>query len=63
MPLGSLSSQVDKLDHQHPVVVVCATGNRSVSAAALLGQKKFEKIYNVLGGTMAWMQQGLPLEH
>jgi hydroxyacylglutathione hydrolase len=63
MPLGSLSSQVDKLDHQHPVAVVCATGNRSVSAAALLGQKKFEKIYNVLGGTMAWMQQGLPLEH
>jgi hydroxyacylglutathione hydrolase len=63
MPLGSLSSQVDQLDHQHPVAVVCATGNRSVSAAALLGQKKFEKIYNVLGGTMAWMQQGLPLEN
>jgi hydroxyacylglutathione hydrolase len=63
IPLGSLSSQVDQLDHQHPVAVVCATGNRSVSAAALLGQKKFEKIYNVLGGTMAWMQQGLPLEN
>ena len=62
VPLGSLSSLVENLDINQPVVVVCATGNRSVSAAALLGRKKFEKIYNVLGGTMAWMQQGLPLE-
>jgi hydroxyacylglutathione hydrolase len=62
VPLGSLSSRLGELDTNHPVVLVCATGNRSQSAAALLGQKKFEKIYNVLGGTMAWMQRGLPLE-
>lgn len=61
-PLGSLSSRIVELDTSRPVAVVCATGNRSQSATALLGQKKFEKIYNVLGGTMAWMQQGLPLE-
>ena len=62
LPLGSLSSRIAELEPSHPVVVVCATGNRSQSAAALFGQKKFEKIYNVLGGTMAWKQQGLPLE-
>jgi hydroxyacylglutathione hydrolase len=62
VPLGSLSSRIGELDTDHPLAVVCATGNRSQSAAALLGQKKFEKVYNVLGGTMAWMKQGLPLE-
>ena len=31
-------------------------------AAALLGGKGFETVYNVTGGTMRWMQSGLPLE-
>lgn len=60
--LGELSQRVDKLDTEKPVAVICATGGRSQSAAALLGQKGFNTIYNVVGGTMHWMQQGLPLE-
>lgn len=62
MPLGEFARQADKLDPAQPVAVICATGGRSQSAAALLGQKGFETIYNVLGGTLGWMQQGLPLE-
>ncbi|MEQ8677236.1 MAG: rhodanese-like domain-containing protein [Aggregatilineales bacterium] len=60
--LGELSQRVDSLDPEQPVAVVCATGGRSQSAAALLGQKGFNTIYNVVGGTMHWMQQGFPLE-
>lgn len=62
MPLGEVSRKVDDLDPTQPVAVICATGSRSQSAAALFGQKGFETVYNVVGGTMRWMQRGLPLD-
>ncbi len=62
MSLGEFARRADELDRQEPVVVICATGSRSQSAAALLGQKGFEMVYNVVGGTLGWMQRGLPLE-
>ncbi|MGQ9908537.1 MAG: MBL fold metallo-hydrolase [Candidatus Flexifilum sp.] len=60
--LGELARRIDELDPQQPVAVICATGSRSQSAAALLGQKGFATVYNVVGGTLGWMQRGLPLE-
>ncbi|MEZ4518015.1 MAG: rhodanese-like domain-containing protein [Chloroflexota bacterium] len=62
VPLGDLSHRIEEIDAQTPVAVICATGSRSQSAAALFGQKGFETVYNVVGGTMRWMQAGLPLE-
>ncbi|MCC6801991.1 MAG: MBL fold metallo-hydrolase [Anaerolineae bacterium] len=60
--LGEFASRVDELDPSQPIAVICASGSRSQSAAALLGQKGFETVYNVVGGTFYWMQQGLPLD-
>jgi glyoxylase-like metal-dependent hydrolase (beta-lactamase superfamily II)/rhodanese-related sulfurtransferase len=62
IPLGQLSSRLNELDPERPVAVICASGSRSQSAAALLGQKGFKTIYNVSGGTGAWMYSGLELE-
>ena len=62
IPLGQLSARLNELDPEHPVAVICASGNRSQSAAALLGQKGFKTVYNILGGTGAWMQSGLEVE-
>ncbi|MBE2270794.1 MAG: MBL fold metallo-hydrolase [Anaerolinea sp.] len=62
IPLGQFARHVAELDPAQPVAVICASGSRSQSAAALLGQKGFETVYNILGGTMGWMQRGLPLE-
>ncbi|MDW8326001.1 MAG: rhodanese-like domain-containing protein [Anaerolineales bacterium] len=62
VPLAELATRVNEFDPETPVAVICATGNRSQSAAALLGQKGFKTIYNVRGGTLAWMRQGLPIE-
>lgn len=59
MPLGQVASRAAELDPERPVAVICASGNRSQSAAALFGQKGFKTIYNVLGGTSAWMRSGL----
>jgi len=62
MPLGQLSLRLEELDLEKPVAVICASGNRSQSASALLGQKGFKTIYNVLGGTTQWVHSGLKLE-
>jgi len=63
IPLGQLSSRISELDPERPVAVICASGNRSQSAAALLGQKGFKTVYNVSGGTGAWQYSGLELEY
>jgi len=62
IPLGELASRLHELDPERPVAVICASGNRSQSAAALVGQKGFKTVYNVLGGTNAWKRSGLELE-
>jgi rhodanese-related sulfurtransferase len=62
IPLGQLSARLGELDPARPVAVICASGNRSQSAAALLGQKGFKTVYNVAGGTGAWQYSGLALE-
>jgi rhodanese-related sulfurtransferase len=62
MPLGELAQRAGELDPARPVAVICATGNRSQSGAAVLGQKGFKTIYNVRGGTLGWMRRGFTLE-
>jgi hydroxyacylglutathione hydrolase len=62
IPLGQLSSRLGELDPEKPVAVICQSGSRSQSAAALLGQRGFKTIYNVSGGTSAWKHSGLELE-
>jgi rhodanese-related sulfurtransferase len=62
IPLDQLSYRIDELDPERPVAVICATGVRSQSAAAILGQNHFKKIYHVAAGTSGWARQGLPLE-
>jgi hydroxyacylglutathione hydrolase len=62
MPLGQLVTRLGELNPEKPVAVICATGNRSQSASALLGQKGFKTVYNVVGGTSLWAQSGLEIE-
>jgi glyoxylase-like metal-dependent hydrolase (beta-lactamase superfamily II)/rhodanese-related sulfurtransferase len=59
IPLGQLASRLDELDPSRPVAAICASGNRSQSAAALLGQKGFKKVYNVVHGMTGWQMAGL----
>jgi len=61
IPLGQLGQRVQELDASQPVAVVCASGSRSQSAAALLGQKGFPRVYNLYNGMEGWARQGLPI--
>ena len=44
------------------VIFVCAAGARSETAARLAAQHGFKEVYNLTGGTRAWLKAGLPLE-
>jgi len=51
-------SMVEKLDKNKPVFVYCKRGGRSSSAAEILEEKGFKKIYNLDGGITAWSDEG-----
>ncbi len=51
IPLGSLQNQLSKINKSKPVIVCCASGMRSASAAGVLRREGFGEVYN--GGS--WM--------
>ncbi|GGM21065.1 rhodanese-like domain-containing protein [Deinococcus aerophilus] len=60
IPLGTLPARIGEL--QGPLVVVCASGGRSASAAEFLAENGIHDVSNLLGGTGGWMRSGLPTE-
>jgi hydroxyacylglutathione hydrolase len=61
IPLGELAGRIAELDTSRPTAVVCASGNRSQSAAALLGQQGFQKVYNLADGMHGWQMAGFKI--
>ncbi len=60
--LAYLEREVSKLDSKRPTAIICASGYRSSIATSLLARHGFTKIYNVVGGTSAWINAGYPTE-
>lgn len=63
IPLGQLQARVAELDPETPVAIICQSGSRSQTAAALLAQKGFKQVFNVREGTMGWRRRGFPVEN
>ena len=62
LPLNSLSREIDKLDPEKPTYLICQTGYRSSLATSLLENAGFESVFNVAGGTSAWIENSLETE-
>jgi len=58
IPLNELGKRLDEVPRDVPVVVVCASGNRSRSGASQIAGAGVTDVYNLQGGLMAWMSQG-----
>ncbi len=63
IPLGELSRRMAELEpyKDRTVLIYCRSGSRSASAARRLRRAGFEKVYNLAGGIMAWVDQHLPV--
>jgi len=53
IPLARLRDDLDRLDRQRPVVLLCAGGARSAIASSVLWSAGFGDVSDVLGGANA----------
>lgn len=64
LPLSQIETRVGDFAKykDKPVIVYCASGNRSNTAAATLRKGGFTQVVNLRGGFAAWQQAGLPVQ-
>mgnify|MGYP000508600226 CR=1 FL=1 len=61
VPLSKLADDVSLKDQAQPIVLICASGQRSRSAAKQLAKKGFSEVYVLTGGLNTWKEAKLPL--
>lgn len=61
LPLHELSARVSEIPRNKAVVIICASGNRSATAAYQLTKLGYENVFSVRGGTGAWRAAKLPV--
>ncbi len=60
IPLGELHTRLKELPKNQEIIVVCRSGNRSLSAMRQLAGAGYNVI-NLRGGMIAWSRNGLPV--
>ena len=61
VPLEQLRADPEAYLAHKPILFICAGGVRSLSAAKLAERFGYQQLYNLDGGTHAWLRAGLPL--
>lgn len=62
IPLNDLQGRIGEVKSGVPVIVVCASGNRSKTGARIIADAGHDEVYNLKGGTFTWARQGLPIK-
>jgi glyoxylase-like metal-dependent hydrolase (beta-lactamase superfamily II)/rhodanese-related sulfurtransferase len=61
-PLARVARQAAQFDATRATALICAGGYRSSAAAGLLAQRGFKNLFNIVGGTSAWINAGYAVE-
>ncbi len=61
IPLNELPRRLQELPKGGEIVCVCATGNRSNSAAKMLAKEGYT-VFDLQGGMLAWRRAKLPVQ-
>jgi rhodanese-related sulfurtransferase len=61
IPLNQLGSRMKELPQNREIVCVCASGNRSGSAARMLVKAGYQAV-NMRGGMLSWRRTNLPVK-
>ena len=62
LPQADLAIRLAEVPKDRDVLVVCATGNRSLRAAGFLTAVGHTRVTNLDGGTTGWIEAGNPVE-
>ena len=57
IPLADLRDRIDELPRDREIVVYCRTGVRSATAARMLTEDGFSRVFNFVGGIHAWADE------
>jgi hydroxyacylglutathione hydrolase len=60
--LAHLEDELAQFDPQRPTAVICAGGYRSTAATSVLARHGFTRLFNIVGGTSAWINAGYEVE-
>jgi len=64
LPIANLAESLEELEpmKEKEIIIVCRSGARSTTAAAVLRGLGFSNVKNLKGGMLAWNKQGFPVE-
>lgn len=62
IPLDKLLDNLDAIEKNEPVYLICQSGRRSLEAAKLLNEAGYPRTISIAGGTNAWKEAGLPIK-
>ena len=61
IPLDELESRLSEVPSDQEVVVMCRSGNRSLTATELLRENGFKQTQSLSGGIGVWAANGFPV--
>lgn len=61
-PLADINDSLPRVSSDEPIAIICAGGYRSSAASSVLARHGFRDLYNVIGGTSAWVKAGFATE-
>ena len=61
IPMSQLGARLDEVPRDRPVLVICASGNRSANVAGHLLASGWTDVANIAGGISTWERMGLPV--
>ena len=61
MPLSVFQLRYVQLPRDRPLLLICASGRRSLAAGQFLVHQGFGSVANVEGGSIAWVRARLPI--
>ena len=61
LPISEFAERHTELPRDRPLLMICQSGSRSMSATMFLLQRGWTDVRNLEGGIAAWMRDGLPV--
>jgi rhodanese-related sulfurtransferase len=63
IPVGEIERRVAEVPKNRIILVYCAVGSRSKTAAEFLSQRGYKEVYNMSDGIVGWYRNSFPLQH
>ena len=62
IPVNTVFARRNELSPEKDIIFVCSVGQRSALACEMAAAAGLSRLYNVEGGTEAWIDAGYPVE-